>query len=771
MTGLDASALQSLAQQLSPLGLPTAQPLARDPHITLSNWHQRVHAAGQNPPARMWELLASELFLANMAQTQWSWADPLALPLLDYWAAFDPAIRFILVAENPLQTALRHQSIETADTAKTDEASASRADNPQTSALHHWQQTHHAILRFALRHPHRCLLLWQHQTHDPVALAQTLQTRWGLNLTAPSSPGPSTSINHSTPIVCALAHHLGQVLTQNHPNAQQLLTDLQANVQPLLHSPVNITTSAPEPHELLARYQELSELSQQAAQLTALQHKLKTQTQKTADTEKSRADLQIQHANQLSQAQAELKQAQEQAKAAKAASDQQQSALQKLQAELQQTQTQAQDQEQAKAAQAQKEQLQQKHKESQEEAELLLNQLHVVQEELENYYYRNKELQAQASELTQLQQRWQQLFAQNRDLYAVENLSIQARQGGQFVCQLQQLDMAGRHFDQLELSLQLQPDGSTAMLIQRPTEGQGPLLRWPTDVAPGTALMLQPQLHPDTPPQRVAAFIQLCSSDWQLVQNLHRLLLAALAQGLPTLPAPEQQSLHTALQQSQQHLQGLRHMLRFDAAQCPQAPTPEQLHLQLQGVSLQGQHTPQLTLQLQQHSPQYTSLLIDASPLTANGQSPAAAIQIHLTPQGWYSNAPTPAQLPHLLGQLMGVLPLALVDAVHHGTEKASLKPWADTCRTLRQWPQTPCEPPQAATAAEPKTTAKPKAKTTAKPAAKANPKPKPIAKQKTTALATEKAKPKPKASVEPAHAVPVTAPSRAKSPRRKATA
>jgi hypothetical protein len=316
----------------------------------------------------------------------------------------------------------------------------------------------------------------------------------------------------------------------------------------------------------------------------------------------------------------------------------------------------------------------------------------------------------------------------------------------------------------------------------------------------------------------VAAFIQLCSSDWQLVQNLHRLLLAALAQGLPTLSAPEQQSLHTALQQSQQHLQALRHMLRFDAAQCPNAPTPEQLHLLLQGVSLQGQHTPQLILQLQQHSPQHTSLLIDASPLTANGQSPAAAIQIHLTPQGWYSNAPTPAQLPHLLGQLMGVLPLALVDAVHHGTEKASLKPWADTCRTLRQWPQNPCVPPQAATAAEPKATAKPKAKPTAKPAAKANPKPqtteKPTAAPKarattppdtktatkapdkaptkrappakTSALAKTAATAKPtaakapaksltKASAKPAFVKPVTAApvttSRAKSPRRKAAA
>ncbi len=409
------------------------------------------------------------------------------------------------------------------------------------------------------------------------------------------------------------------------------------------------------------------------------------------------------------------------------------------------------------------------------------------------------------------------MFKHNRELYAVQNLSIQAHQAGEFVCQLHQLDMAGRHFDQLELSLHLQTDGSTSMVIQRPTEGQGPLLRWPSDVVPGTPLTLQPQLHPDTPPQRVAAFIQLCSSDWQLVQNLHRLLLAALAQGLPTLPAPEQQSLLIALQQSQQHLQGLRHMLRFDAANCPQAPTPEQLHLQLQGVSQQGQHTPQLDLQLQLHSPEYTSLLIGASTLTANGQTTATATLIHLTPQGWYSDGPTPPQLPQLLGQLVGVLPLALVDAVHHGTDKASLKLWANTCRTLRQWPQTQCDPPQVPTHSEPiapKATAKPKKKPADKvnPKAKAAEKPTAPSKAKATTKGTTKgttkapamdpskplstpktltpeitiatskptaipkptakapAKPQPKASLKPAHA-PVPHPGRTKSPSRKAVA
>jgi hypothetical protein len=364
ITGLDASALQILGQQLGPIGLPTAKALERDPNISLSHWHQRVHATGQNPPARMWDQLAAELFLANMAQAQWCWADPLALPLLDYWAAFDPAIRFVLVAESPLQTALRQQSsqaVKTVDTSATPAGVPAPATN---IALHHWQQTHHALLRFALRHPQRCLLLWQHQTQNASAMAQALQSRWGLQLTVPGNSG--TSAPPSASMHCALAQHLGQVLTQNHPNAQQLLADLQANVTPLPHTTASSANITSEPHELLARYQQLSELSQQAADIPALQLKIKTQTQKTAEAEKNRADLQVQHANQLSQLQTEHKQAltqaltqaqsqaQEQAKAAKVASDQQLSEQLKIQTELKQALTQAlsQAQEQAKAAKA-----------------------------------------------------------------------------------------------------------------------------------------------------------------------------------------------------------------------------------------------------------------------------------------------------------------------------------------------------------------------------------------------------------------------------------
>lgn len=678
----------------------------------------------------MWEQLASEIFVTNLPLAQWHWTEPLAIPLLDYWAEFDHAIRFVLVVETPLQTAIRLQKQEPV-----------QAIGSANIALQQWQQSHHVLLRFALRHPQRCMLLWDHHIEQPAELAHALQTQWGLQINSLANPNPAENAKPKTLSDCILALHLGQMLCQDHPAAQQLLSDLHANVPPLLGNVTGIHASATSPLALISRYQQLKELGHQAAQIPILQLNLKKQIQKTTAVEKTCNDLQVQHQTELSQLQSEVKQAQEQAKAAnaqyqsaqqklqtelkqaqdkaQAASAQHKSEQQQLQTELKQAQVQVQKQnEVVQAAHTEKEQLLKQNHESKEEAELLLNQLHVVQEELENYFYRNKELQAQATALTHLQHRWQQLFTHNPDLYAVGDLRIESGQAGEYLCDLSQLDIAGRHFDHLDLTLQLQPDGSAVMMLKRPADGPGPLLRWPTEIAPGATLTLQPQLYPDTPPQLAAAFIQLTSSDWQLVQQLHRLLLAALTKGLPNLPAIEQQLLHIALQQSQQHLQSLRNMLRFDTALSQPTPTVQMLHLQLQGISLQALHSPVLELQLSQHTPQHYSLMIGPSPLTASGHLPPSSTLVHLTPNGWYTYEPAPAPLPNLLAQLMGILPLALVDAVHNGSEKASLKPWADSCRSLRKWPQIPCDPPPLHTPAPSKPT-KPKATTEAKTTSK----------------------------------------------------
>ncbi len=712
ITGQDQANLPPLLQALHKQGLGVAQPLARDANMHLSHWHERVQAhpsAAGTQPGRVWEQIAAELLAANIHQNQWAWADTQLLQRLDFWAGFEPSIRFVLLAETPLHL-------------------VSTAPDDHSALLHSWTQTHSGLLRFALSHPERCLLVWGHQARQtPQTLSQRMAVRWGLQLT-----GAATSA--AMPPACALAQHLAEQLCQQHPQAQQLLADLHACVEPLL--PTNPTHGA---QALIGRYRELLKASHNSPQLQALQKDLQAQATRaqTAEQARQKADEQLkQTQSQLKQAQDQAKQVQEQSKQAQEHIKQAQEQSQKAQQQQQQAQEQLK-QAQAKTAtseqalktlQAESQKLQAQHKEAQEEAELLLNQLHVVQEELENYYYRNKELQAQAETLGHLQQRWRQLFEQHRNLYAVESVRIEADASSPntFQCQLDQLDMAGRHFDRLTFGLNIAADGCAVLQLQRPDAqtpaGCDPLMRWPTHLPAGHTLTLHPSLGTDTPAEQVAAYLQLTTTDWQLVQDLHHLVLTALPQ-IPNLSAEQQQTLTAALQCSSQQLRAMATMLRFDSATCLTPPTEQQLHLLLLHVSHQQRHAGQMALQVQRHSPEHSSLHIEANALT--GQAP---LSLDITPAGW--NAMQLASLSEderqRLTLLLATLPLALVDAAQQGTDKESLKPWAQTARTLRHWTQhpqapAPAKPRKAPKAAKPEKTEQPPkashAPKTAKPA------------------------------------------------------
>jgi hypothetical protein len=890
-----AHGLSTLLGALQPLGLSLAKPLARDHKVNLQNWHQRVLEAANPTPSRVWQQLAADLLLENIEAPQWAWADANALPLLDFWAGFDDSIRFVLVAETPAQTLLRQPQ-----------------NNTPHQLLTHWSQLHQTLLRFVLRQPERCLLVWSQQAQqDPQALAKKMVQRWNLGLnTHQPVPAPTPDSNNPTAEACILADHLAQHLCQQHPQVHQLLSDLQACVEPLgISSPLNPThnhtgnspySQQPDPALLLTRYQTLADRSAQAAQLPSLKQSLQAQTAKTTEIEKSKAaaqaelahsqaahlatqeqlkaaetqvqaaqtqlkaaqaiaatlpalqkELQAQTAKTaeaeknsastqaaLNKAQAELKAAQAiaatlpalqkelQAQTAKTAETEKnsasaQAALNKAQAELkeagaeselllsqlhavqeeleshflrnQELQTQGAEsekarsaaqadlsktqaalkasqeqlktaQDQAKAAQASAAALQKdlhaqsaktaetetarataqaqlgttqgQLKESQEESELLLNQLHVVQEELENYYYRNKELQAQAQALTTLQQRWGQLFATHPNLFAADSVVITPLppaegQAQHFSCTLDSLHMAGRHFEQLHATLVLQADHSATLQLTRPSQGSGALQRWPRDTAPGATLNLNPKVTATDGAQRIATYMQLSTSDWQLVQDLPRLLLTAVQAAPTTLSAEQQTALTQALQQHDTQLGAFKRMLRFDHAQLTQDATPQRLALQLQQTSHDSIHSPSLQLALSQSasatepaSAPNITLDIGPSPLFL----PHSTLSLQLGSQGWHTpeTAPLGDALRLRINALVSVLPLTLQDAVANGANKDSLTPWAQLCPQLRAWSQLSHTPQTAQTAQTAQKTRTPKAPAqhTAPTAAAAKPAP-----------------------------------------------
>ena len=101
ITGLSDSAIAAVDRALQAAGVAPAQVAQRDADLSFASWHARVYQAadqGQQEPlegadsvgdaptlGRLWEQLASDLFLSNIQTPVWGWADSKSLGLLDYW--------------------------------------------------------------------------------------------------------------------------------------------------------------------------------------------------------------------------------------------------------------------------------------------------------------------------------------------------------------------------------------------------------------------------------------------------------------------------------------------------------------------------------------------------------------------------------------------------------------------------------------------------------------------------------------------------------------
>ena len=306
-----------------------------------------------------------------------------------------------------------------------------------------------------------------------------------------------------------------------------------------------------------------------------------------------------------------------------------------------------------------------------------------------------------------------------------------------YLCQAQGLDMAGRHFEQLSVAVHTEDDGSASLLFTRAADSDAPLHRWPLDIAPGAQLALNPVIGPNTPPQRIARYMQLSSSDWQLAQDLPRLLLAALRGNASALQPAQQAELELALQRHEQGLSAFKRMLRFDQAMLTQLATPDELHLHIDNASHDGISAASLALQLHT-TPSGVRLQLGASALLGNTEP----LTLHLDTQGWRQPEQAPLNDAQRLriNALLAVLPLALMDAVAQGANKDSLAPWGKLAPQLRAWSQlshtpapavAPVAPAKKAPRKAPATTATKAASTTTKaaPATKTAKAPAPAAK------------------------------------------
>lgn len=381
--------------------------------------------------APVWQGLALDLVLANMEQPLWGWADVQAVYLLDYWKAQDPQTMFVLVYDAP-QTALTRHAVEHLET------------DPEAlqAKVNAWVAYNAALLSFHLRNPERSLLVHADQVQTSAThYVQQLSARMNAPLQLPGAAqgqlntsvtdaGPQDGIHDGThdstqPVPQAdatasalvhadthapaqpalqgnaLAQWLAQQLLQEHPEAQELYAQLQAAASMPLRAQQQ-GTALLAGHDLQQQHYQAwaafvaqqTAMQQSAARLVQLSTTLQDRQQQLQNSEQENALL-LAQLHQVQEAlESHYQQSQQQAK--------QLAELPKLQADLKSAQDKAAKLQQAEALL--KKELQQAtakpaFAELQEENELLLSQLHKVQEELERYYLENRQLKAGGAKL------------------------------------------------------------------------------------------------------------------------------------------------------------------------------------------------------------------------------------------------------------------------------------------------------------------------------------------------------------------------------------
>ncbi len=356
----------------------------------------------QLAPSSIWQILALDLFMGNSDVGFWGWSDPQCIYLLDYWYATDPAMHFIFVYDS-----LEHVLVR---------ASAGRELTPEdiNRLVNEWQCFYTALMHFYHRHRDRCLLVHAEQAcTNPEGFDKALASR----LQRPLERDASNSVVSMA--LDLLETSLASSLVQEQLPWRCAYEELQSQADfPLVSGKTSSALAAWNGFSALTaqiRWQGEA-LAASESQLTQTQHQLEA-----ALAEKSKLEIQLNGQQseaelllaQLHQVQEELErhflengslkkeiEAHKQSLAdAKSSAESQKKGLERqldeAKVEIKKMQSDLED----KIKVLEQKALQAPPLEMQQENELILLQLHQVQEELERYYLENQQLKQRVPQL------------------------------------------------------------------------------------------------------------------------------------------------------------------------------------------------------------------------------------------------------------------------------------------------------------------------------------------------------------------------------------
>lgn len=267
ITGAVQADLNHVAAIMQQAGMQPPKPAKHDSTIDIGFWHRQVMAlvteeSGDTQsvlnPGRLWEQLASDIFVANINSKIWGWSDAQSTWLLDYWLGFEPHLNFILVCVSP------QQMLASAMISETDTMSVETVMNA-------WQVHHQELLRFHLRNPQRSLLVDLNEcTNYPESLIERCAEQWRLPLAIPVDAAPTGIASDS------LAIYLAQQLCQDYPEIASLQHELAATITHLSEGDQGAGLVAPGPTQIIADYRALRDRSTEIRQLQTVEEEFAT---------------------------------------------------------------------------------------------------------------------------------------------------------------------------------------------------------------------------------------------------------------------------------------------------------------------------------------------------------------------------------------------------------------------------------------------------------------------------------------------------------------
>jgi len=296
----------------------------------------------------VWNGLALDLLMGNIDKKFWGWSDPEALCLLDYWKTLDPKMAFVLVYDEP------HRVLSSISS---DEAIRCSSDVIE-QRLDNWSAYNEALLRFHLRNQDRSLLVNARQVRKTAdAYLNWLQLYLDDQLLLPGQPlrtwehKPTFYRNgHNNGSTAIMAHALAVPALADTFLIDNILSDFPQHQ----HRYEELQASATMPLEALER------TSPKPLDAWLMQMKRRSETGRVISILSTEKKELVLHLNEL----------EEQKQAIESKLNAHQDEFSKLKQTSESS---------SKASKALK-----------EENDLLLSQLHQVQEELERYYLENE---------------------------------------------------------------------------------------------------------------------------------------------------------------------------------------------------------------------------------------------------------------------------------------------------------------------------------------------------------------------------------------------